>query len=80
LIFYAVEGTKQNTGAKGSGCCDVCCPYCERDTFGVPDNRVSLCAHCGAELFPCEACNDGCDWSGRLQSCHRFMCSTSVAE
>ena len=51
-----VEGTKVDTGFFGPGFCDGSCGECMEETFNIPSNRVSKCAHCSAELFPCAAC------------------------
>ena len=69
-----VEGAKDDTIAfKGIKFCDEYCPHCEGITFNIPADKVSLCAHCGAELFPCAVCDDGCDWNNDTFGCHRFV-------
>lgn len=68
-----LEGTAEDTGFMGSGYCDEYCSHCEGETFNIPADRVSLCAHCGAELFPCAVCEEGCDWSWETHGCHRFQ-------
>ena len=67
-----VEGTAEDTGFKGFDYCDEMCNHCMGETFNIPADRVSLCVHCGAELFPCAVCEDGCDWSNEKSDCHRF--------
>jgi len=68
-----VEGTIEDTGFKGIDFCDEYCSKCEHITFNVPTDRVSRCAHCGVELFPCAACEqeDGCQWTEET-GCQRF--------
>ena len=67
-----VEGTTIDTGFFGVGFCDEYCNACEGETYNIPSDRVSRCAHCKAELFPCSCCDDGCDWSRDKNGCHRF--------
>ncbi|MDR0915896.1 MAG: hypothetical protein LBN02_01750 [Oscillospiraceae bacterium] len=72
----AVEGTTSDTGFKGTDFCDEYCPFCESEAFNIPTDRVSLCPNCGAELFPCSACDDrdrgGCSWSEIDMRCRHF--------
>ncbi len=67
-----VEGTAQDSGQTTHGFCDEYCYSCRQITYSIPSNRVSLCVHCGAELFPCTDCNDPCDWSNDNMECHLF--------
>lgn len=67
-----VEGTKEDTGFKGFVFTDEMCSFCSGETFNIPIYRVSLCAHCGAELFPCSACESKCDWDNETHSCHKY--------
>jgi len=67
-----VEGTADDAGFIGANYCDEYCSHCSNVTFNIPGDRVSLCAHCGEELFPCALCDDGCDWSNDTFGCHRF--------
>jgi len=72
---FAVEGTKDYTGSKGVGYCDEACANCGCETYNIPNSRVSLCAHCGVEMFPCSDCDnrhDGCGWDSKTSSCHKF--------
>jgi hypothetical protein len=54
---------------------DEYCPICENVTENVPVRRMSLCAHCGAELFPCAGCMQeaGCQWNNTEYGCQRFI-------
>lgn len=75
-ITYIVEGTKEDGGFDGFEYCDEFCENCMNTTYNIPVSRVSLCAHCGAELFPCVVCNDeDCDWSWDTYRCHKFKYS-----
>ncbi|MCL2392919.1 MAG: hypothetical protein FWC66_10015 [Oscillospiraceae bacterium] len=71
-----VEGTKEDTSFKGVGYVDEMCSHCMNETFNIPTNRVSLCAHCGEELFPCAGCEDSadsiCTWDSYNLRCDRF--------
>ena len=72
-----VLGTKEDGGLIGFGFCDEECPHCSMETYNIPIGLVSLCAHCGAELFPCAGCedfnvDDNCQWSGADDACQRF--------
>ena len=69
-----IEGTTEDTGFKGSDYCDEYCSHCEQITYNIPVDHVSLCAHCGAELFPCAACEqeNGCQWNSEQSACQRF--------
>lgn len=67
-----VEGTKEDTGFRGMDFCDEYCLFCERVTFNIPIDRVSLCAHCGEVLFPCAACEEGCEGDRYTTACQRF--------
>jgi hypothetical protein len=83
--FYSVEGQGEFLGDKGYGYCDEFCGHCSNETYNVPINRISLCAHCGAEMFPCAACDDNniyakCDWDSEKQKCHLFQHSKDFIE
>ena len=71
-----VEGTIEDTGFKGDGYADEWCSHCENVTYNIPTNRVSLCVHCGEELFPCAGCDiaseGNCGWANYLMRCDRF--------
>jgi len=67
-----VEGSKNDTGFMGFNYCDEHCPHCGMDTYNLPVDRVSLCAHCEMELFPCSVCEESCDWNSEDEGCHRF--------
>ena len=67
-----VEGTKVDTGFFGAGFCNEVCSNCTNETYNIPTDRVSRCAHCKAELFPCSCCDGNCDWSREKNGCHRF--------
>jgi len=70
-----VEGAKEDTGFTGSVYCDEWCPYCGKEVFNIPGDRVSLCPYCGAHLFPCAICSELCDWGLKNKTCHRFSCA-----
>jgi len=75
------EGEKIDSGFKGEGFCDEMCNHCMSETYNIPTDRVSLCAHCGKELFPCSVCDESCDWSRVTYACHRFSHSAEfIAE
>ena len=85
MLEPIVEGTKEDTGFKSFAHCDEYCPHCEQTTYNIPDWKMSLCAHCGAELFPCANCNseereDGCQWSYEDFGCQRFIHSPAWIE
>ena len=67
-----VEGTKHDPGFIGFDYCDEYCNNCGEYTHNVPVDRVSLCAYCQAEIFPCTCCEDDCDFSREKNGCHRF--------
>ena len=80
-----VEGTKEDTGFKSLNHVDEECPYCSEVTYNIPTDRVSLCAHCNAELVPCAGCdanafdvhgceigNYSCSYSSSADRCDRF--------
>jgi len=67
---YKVEGETEDSGFIGLEYVDELCSYCMNETFNIPADRVSLCAHCCAELFPCAGCDvEGCDISESPHSC-----------
>ena len=78
-----VEGTKEDTGFMGVGHVDEMCSHCMNETFNIPTNRVSLCVHCGNELFPCAGCDDStngtCTWDSHILRCNRFAHSSKVS-
>lgn len=52
-----VEGTKKDTGFVSLNHVDSeACSGCGGITYNIPDDRISLCAHCGSELSPCAGC------------------------
>ena len=67
-----IEGTKVDAGFQGVGFCDEMCSICEDETFGIPTDRVSRCAHCKVEMFPCSCCDERCDWNQAENGCRRF--------
>jgi len=77
---FIVEGIKEDTGFKGFGFCDELCPYCEKEVFNIPSDRISLCPHCGAQLFPCAACDKRCSWDQKTLKCSRFTHSKAFIE
>ena len=74
-----VEGTKEDTGFINFNHCDESCRVCGEVTHNVPTSRVSLCAHCGSEMFPCSGCNEACEgnctWDKENFKCERFAYS-----
>ena len=78
-----VEGSKEDTGFMGLGYADEGCSHCMDITYNIPTDRVSLCAHCRKELFPCAGCEDGadgiCTWDSHNQRCDRFNHSKAVS-
>jgi len=70
-----VEGVAEADGIAVKVLTAEYCPFCENETFNMPENRVSLCTHCGAELFPCTMCEQegGCQWSQEDYGCQRFV-------
>jgi hypothetical protein len=68
----AIEGTKKDIGFKGFDYCDEMCSFCMEETFNIPVNRVSLCAHCSKEMFPCSVCDDDCSWKPKTLRCRKF--------
>ena len=71
-----VEGTTKDTGFLDVNHNDESCPYCEEITYNLPNSKVSKCAHCYAEIFPCAGCEevlDGCcTWNQAELRCDRF--------
>ena len=35
------------------------CPNCDR-SVRVPEDKVTACKYCGAEIVPCEGCQSDC--------------------
>jgi hypothetical protein len=68
-----IEGTTIDTGFLGVGFCNELCSRCENETYNIPNDRVSRCAHCKAEIFPCSCCDNKCDWDRDNNGCHRFQ-------
>jgi hypothetical protein len=71
-----VEGTTEDSGFEGFNFTDEWCAYCESVSFNIPTNRVSLCVHCGEELFPCAGCDEtddgNCSWDSCDLRCNYF--------
>ena len=72
MKFY-IEGTTENTGSLLPGRTVEICRDCDGVNYNVPIDRVSLCAHCGREMFPCSACKTGsCSWDAFHLKCDKF--------
>lgn len=72
ILAPAAEGTKKDTGFIGLGYCGEFCSSCKNEIFNIPADRVSLCVHCGKEIFPCSACDEDCYWNRETLDCHKF--------
>jgi hypothetical protein len=71
-----VEGNSKDTGFRNLKCVDEWCSHCMHTTYNIPTTHISLCAHCGEELFPCAGCEDStdgiCTWDRDNLRCNRF--------
>ena len=69
-----IEGTKEEAGFISTEHVDQPCFHCGNTTFNVPISRMSLCAHCFAEIFPCIGCpEEKCGWNRADKGCQRFI-------